>query len=156
MRICTELNCGLKHYAKGVCRKHWKKLPHVRAKEYAWAKAHADKVKVYSKKSNRQPMRRYGNAKARAKQRGLEFSLSFEQWYALIKPNVCTYCGGILGETMGGLDRMDNAHGYTPNNSVPCCGICNDIKGENLSYTEMLEVARLLKRLRNSDQLIDV
>jgi 5-methylcytosine-specific restriction endonuclease McrA len=44
-----------------------------------------------------------------------------------------------------GIDRKDNEKGYTEENCVPCCKRCNGIKGEWLSYEEMLEVGGLLK-----------
>jgi hypothetical protein len=31
--------------------------------------------------------------------------------------------------TYNGIDRVDNSKGYTPENTVPCCKICNKIKG---------------------------
>jgi hypothetical protein len=34
-----------------------------------------------------------------------------------------------------GIDRVDNATGYTPENVVPCCFVCNRAKGE-LSHLE--------------------
>ncbi len=42
-----------------------------------------------------------------------------------------------------GLDRVDNALGYTPTNVVACCGLCNWIK-RDLSQAQFLAaVARI-------------
>ena len=38
----------------------------------------------------------------------------------------CTYCGEVLQKI--GIDRADNELGYTIENSVPCCTICNLMK----------------------------
>lgn len=98
--------------------------------------------------------------KMNCKKRGRKFDLLWEEFYPLILMG-CHYCGAAPGNKMRdtrkygqailrytGLDRMDNARGYCPRNVVPCCHECNQIKGERLSYTEMLEVARVLKELR--------
>lgn len=79
-----------------------------------------------------------------ARSRNLEFSLSEEYFYELIvKP--CVYCGStkasVKQETnyirsaklpfyYTGIDRKDSSVGYTVENSVPCCFICNRAKRE--------------------------
>jgi len=32
-------------------------------------------------------------------------------------------------EVYTGIDRVDNSKGYIPTNVVPCCGVCNFMKG---------------------------
>lgn len=76
--------------------------------------------------------------KKSAKQRKYDFDLSKEEFIKIVtKP--CIYCGseltsckdakGQYGEfRYTGIDRYDNKIGYTLNNSVPCCAICNRIK----------------------------
>ena len=68
---------------------------------------------------------RYIHYKSGAKQRGLEFSLTLEQ-FELFWKKPCYYCGGEI-ETIG-LDRVDNNIGYTMDNIVPCCITCNNMK----------------------------
>jgi hypothetical protein len=44
----------------------------------------------------------------------------------------CYYCGITSDETGGrisGLDRVDNQQGYSALNTVPCCTVCNMMKG---------------------------
>lgn len=36
-----------------------------------------------------------------------------------------------------GVDRVDSAKGYTTDNIVPCCFVCNQIKGDRFSSEEM-------------------
>jgi len=75
--------------------------------------------------------------------RSLEFALSKEHAIALCEQD-CHYCGtppSNLQKAKGGnwlysgIDRKDNAQGYTADNVVSCCIICNRGKGA-LSYAE--------------------
>jgi hypothetical protein len=73
------------------------------------------------------------NAKARA----ISFELTKDQTFCLMKLP-CHYCGvepyAIAGKMnwsqfiYNGLDRVDNTMGYTKENVVPCCEICNRAK----------------------------
>jgi hypothetical protein len=72
---------------------------------------------------------------------GIEFLLNKEQFKKLTS-SPCVYCGippvqvvktGRLRKRNGdylhnGVDRIDSSQGYTPDNSVPCCSICNKAK----------------------------
>lgn len=68
-----------------------------------------------------------------------EFSLTFE-WFNEAIRQPCHYCysppsqvykkpGARRGVTYNGLDRVDSARGYVPDNVVPCCKYCNFAKG---------------------------
>lgn len=60
-----------------------------------------------------------------AKQRNIQFILTEEQFFNIWqKP--CKYCGAEI-KTIG-LDRLDNKLGYTVDNAVPCCIVCNRMK----------------------------
>jgi hypothetical protein len=76
--------------------------------------------------------------KRRAKEKGLEYTLTNDQVFELTKQS-CFYCGGephqekkvINGNgnfVYNGLDRIDTKRGYTIDNVVPCCGTCNHAK----------------------------
>lgn len=80
------------------------------------------------------------NYKTSAKKRNISFELNNEQFKKLIKSN-CYYCnsepiirkGEIEYAKSGefkrnGIDRLNNDIGYTIENSVPCCEICNRAK----------------------------
>lgn len=95
--------------------------------------------------------------KRNCKRRGVKFRLSPAEVKELTS-QCCGYCGkpprnslrrSLFTFIYQGIDRKDNERGYIYDNVVPCCGECNSIKGKNLSHSEMLEVAQVLKRLRN-------
>lgn len=88
----------------------------------------------------------WDNYKRAANRRGYEFNLSIENFSKLITSN-CHYCGsepsmfsnrgryrGLVNPMdysefkYNGVDRVDNSVGYTLENSVPCCKICNNSK----------------------------
>jgi len=73
-----------------------------------------------------------------AKTRGLEFLLSFDEFYRLSQ-QPCYYCGELntnveLSEfengdfLYNGIDRVNNSGGYVIDNCVSCCIKCNVIK----------------------------
>ena len=87
-----------------------------------------------------------------ATKRGLHWGLTPTEFRdRVLSP--CHYCGAPpsqkcyaaelkeTGVAKHGLDRMDNTQGYTPENSVPCCGTCNFAK-LNLSYKDFIESTR--------------
>jgi len=65
-----------------------------------------------------------------AAHRKIQMCLSFEE-YQNIARNPCYYCGKVNEiRQFHGIDRMDNTNNYTIENCVPCCSICNYMKGE--------------------------
>ena len=76
-----------------------------------------------------------------AKKRGLEFTLSGNEFKHLMD-QPCYLCGdppaqvkryatrSVPGPSYvyNGIDRVDNAKGYTLDNSMSCCGVCNTAK----------------------------
>lgn len=94
----------------------------------------------------------YSASKSKAKYSGLDWDLSLED-YSNLRNNTCYYCGNKLPETSRGLDRLDNSKGYIKGNVVPCCYGCNNLKSDVLSEKETLEVIKLLKQLRNKENI---
>jgi hypothetical protein len=88
------------------------------------------------------------NYKAGAKRRKRKFKLTEEEFLTICKSN-CKYCNcpptqvssgdkGCNGKFIyNGIDRVDNNKGYTIENSVACCSICNIAKHQ-LSKDEFL------------------
>lgn len=83
-----------------------------------------------------------------AQRRDLVFELSNEEFKELIN-SPCFYCNRppterIVGDrlkqpiTANGIDRLDNNKGYTKENSVSCCSICNYAK-RSMSVEEYVQ-----------------
>ena len=87
--------------------------------------------------------RLYSIYRTDALKRGFTFNLNREQFRELTS-EPCFYCGQKPSQLCkprfaagskwlkpylyNGVDRRDNAVGYTTNNSVSCCGACNKMK----------------------------
>jgi hypothetical protein len=91
----------------------------------------------------------YNTAYWNAKRKGLAFTLTREQYKELAtKP--CEYCGGKLPEKGSGLDRIACQIGYTLANCVPCCTVCNRVKGETFSFRDMKVLGSVVRTLLNA------
>jgi hypothetical protein len=78
----------------------------------------------------------YAGYRNKAKPRGIEFDLEFEDFRRMCQEN-CYYCGcgpSNIKKNAGqefkynGLDRVENMKPYVLSNCVPCCYICNQAK----------------------------
>jgi len=83
-----------------------------------------------------------------AESRELPFELSEQQWIWLTRSQ-CYLCGYQSQKGIG-IDRVDNTiRKYTLENCRPCCGSCNDMKGE-FSLSELLEQCeRVINHLKD-------
>lgn len=83
-----------------------------------------------------------------AKKRGYSYELTNKQLREITKKN-CHYCNSPPSNaqktyyangnyTYSGVDRVNNKKGYTIDNVVPCCRICNRAK-DTMSTTEFLK-----------------
>ncbi len=96
-----------------------------------------------------------------AVRRQLDFSLTFEQFEILVCQD-CSYCGqepslrsqGKVLWICNGIDRVDNAVGYTLDNCVTCCSICNQAKG-TLTYEEFIKWVDQLTKYRQTLLLLN-
>lgn len=89
----------------------------------------------------------YGRYKAKAKRRKIYFELNRSDFDKLITGN-CNYCKckpkqelknstNIHACFYNGIDRYDNSSGYTKENSVSCCKLCNIMKYD-LSFEDWI------------------
>ena len=79
----------------------------------------------------------YHTYKYNASSKGRAFDFTKEEFWE-IQSKDCYYCGTPplqehkVGKSVyiyNGIDRLDPKEGYTFANSVPCCGLCNQMKG---------------------------
>lgn len=85
--------------------------------------------------------KRLAGYKQGAKRRDYDFNLTNEQALAFMRGD-CHYCG--VGNI--GIDRVDNTQGYSVDNCVSCCTICNRAKAD-LSLTQFKEwIQRVAKK----------
>jgi hypothetical protein len=110
---------------------------------------HKLKVRAQYRKYSKTPLGRFTKLKSGAKQRGLKFDLTIDQYKNLIDNN-CIYCIGPLPKSGAGLDRIDNNKGYTIDNVVPCCRNCNVLRSNLLTKEEMHRVISLLHEMRGN------
>src|SRR5712692_7244691 len=80
----------------------------------------------------------WGYYTANARRRGIDWHLDREQFTKLILDQ-CWYCGEFESMTAtkhkdqirhNGIDRVDPSRGYTPENCVTACKICNQAKAD--------------------------
>jgi hypothetical protein len=102
-----------------------------------------------------------------ARNRNLKFDLTFDQFISIIT-RPCNYCGmedsvtnytahKVIERRKGfksnGIDRVDNNLGYTTDNCVPCCKICNSMK-MTLSYDNFIaHINRIASHVLPSNDL---
>lgn len=102
-----------------------------------------------------------------AEKRDLEFKLTDDQFSKITKQN-CIYCGAAPnsivrsnyndGSTISdiyvynGIDRVDNELGYTNENCVPCCKMCNWFKAQS-SVKDFINHVNKIYEYQKSKQL---
>lgn len=120
---CFRIDKRNKSGREGYCRECSKK----------WYRDNADRVKIYVRRWQKDnPIKhKYTRYKVDAKRRDYEFSITIEQFAAIIT-QPCHYCGESISE---GVDRKNNNIGYIFNNCLPCCSNCNRAKSE-MSYED--------------------
>lgn len=121
-----------------ISNRRWREAhrDEIRAEHSRYQHANLDKIRAWRRDSSRGRRVRFTKLKCVARKRGLEMTLTLEQFLELnSKP--CEYCGENLPATGYGIDRKENSKGYTPENSIPCCTRCNSMKSAFLTYEEM-------------------
>jgi len=86
---------------------------------------------------------RYSNARSQANRRGLEFTITLQEYeHLLSQPCVYSYNGPNHKIGQIGLDRINSSKGYISGNVQPCCGHHNNVKGDWFTHDQMLEIVQ--------------
>jgi len=116
-------------------RKRWASTYYQNTKQ-----AHADWQRRYCKTLNG----KYSKLKGKAKDRGIEVTITKEDLANVLSSGICDYCKCLLPESGYSVDRVDNRIGYVRGNCVPCCFSCNTRKGglelAGLIYPRTVEI----------------
>jgi hypothetical protein len=107
-------------------------------------------ISIIWRKNDKSPTGRYNRGKRQANERGLDFSITLEE-YSIKITQPCYYCKNQLYKksTRGvGLDRLNSNIGYTNDNTVSCCYVCNTIKNNFLTVEETQAAVKAIVRLR--------
>lgn len=128
-----------------ICYSDYERLSRFNtAVQEIWMTKNKEQARQYAQKYERQPARLYSKLKTMAKHTNRVMSLTLEDFLKLrLKP--CHYCGGSLPPTGTGVDRRDNNLHYTKENSVPCCSLCNSLKGKHLTEAEVKLIIKFRK-----------
>lgn len=139
---CKEEDCNELTFCKSVCKIHYYRN---------WGRK--EKVKAYRSTHQKLSSSRYRVLLNRAKSKNQIVELT-EQDHSIITLLHCTYCNRFsIGENYCGIDRIDSKLGYTKENSIPCCSMCNYMKTD-FNQDEWLEnIARIYKFLNLSEKI---
>lgn len=107
----------------------------------------------------------YIHYKGHAKDKNRVFDLTYEQFKTLshsncyycgaeptVVPQLQKYCKNSESQKLNGIDRVDSSKGYTLDNCVPCCSICNQIKS-NINQQLFLQQIEKIHNYRNVQRL---
>ena len=90
------------------------------------------------------PKYRWSDFKKHARRRGLQVLITYEEYIGLIYRH-CVYCG--IGPTLKrriSLDRVNSNLSYEITNVVPCCFLCNSMKGSMPLDTFLGHITRIV------------
>lgn len=83
----------------------------------------------------------------RDRKKRAEFNLTSDWLIKNILFQKCTYCG--TSENIG-CDRIDNKKGHTKDNVIPCCYVCNTVRGDNFTVDEMKVLGKHIAEINNN------
>lgn len=91
------------------------------------------------------------NLQRSARDRGIEFDLSFATVKRLLSRKTCYYTREELTRHNRSIDRVDNTKGYVDDNVVACTIEINGFKA-NLSHTQIKRLAKAMDNFLNKDK----
>lgn len=117
----------------GKGRKHLR--PKLNAKELSYQKLRNKASKMCSSYKNKDRRMRY------------DFNLNADWLIKNILFKKCTYCG--TSDNVG-CDRIDNNKGHTKDNVLPCCYVCNTVRGNNFTVDEMKQLGKCISNINEN------
>lgn len=111
-----------------------------------------ERVLLSQKESHRKPLGRFKKSIRAAKARGIEWTLTFEDFIS-ISSQPCYYCSNEFCRPVEigcGLDRIDNCKGYVLGNVVPCGKDCNTLRMNILTPEETKTAITAILAFRSS------
>lgn len=116
----------------------------IRNSQRKWTRENNKKLNDYQKnwkKSNRE-LKFIFDYRRIDKKKNRICDLTVEWLKENITSKPCVYCSQT--ENVG-CDRVDNKKGHTMNNVVPCCTICNVVRGDKFTSDEMKLIGKAIK-----------
>lgn len=92
-----------------------------------WRENNPGKVAIINQNKINNINLQYGVYLRSARDKNLDFEISTEEFDKLVK-EPCHYCDVIQERGFNGIDRLDSTVGYTMDNYVSCCSMCNYMK----------------------------
>lgn len=135
-----------KEYQKDNPGKHRERQERWQKKNPQYAKQWLKDNPEYKKQWAYTLRGRFTEYRRGAKKRGLIFEPTFDEFVKILS-NPCHYCGG---ESYG-IDRLDSSIGYSKDNIVSCCSMCNLMKR---TYTEEDFIKQCKKIINNIERRI--
>lgn len=120
-----------------------------------YSKICMDCYKEHTHKKARQPNSKFLRLEYTARKLGVEMDITRKD-YLLFQDCDCVYCGlPVTGRssvdaqknTGSGLDRVDPKKGYTLDNVVPSCFLCNRTKSDWFTHEEMKVIGRAIREV---------
>jgi len=121
------------------------------------------KIELYSGKCSSHAVRKrpfgvaYNRLLSNCKIKNVTNSITYEQFLDFTKIKFCQYCESPIewteftsaenGSVSYNLDRKDPTIGYSKENCVVCCKICNWSKNDLFSHEEFLEIGQAIKKV---------
>jgi hypothetical protein len=129
-------HCGKRATSQGLCGHHF-------------YEAHKEELRVVNNRWARTLKGRWSDLQRAVRNSGLPSDITREN-HAHLLTLPCAYCGGPLNESGHGCDRKDARFGYTEDNVVSCCVVCNRVKNVYLTFEEMKVAMRAVLEYRKT------
>ena len=121
---CTVPECTKLVRCKGLCETHYRKLGPPTLVAARKERERNRSRGMRQRGLHLKPKARYRTTAKYARQRGIEFKLTYEEYWD-IRNQLCAYCNREIKSIAGGLDRIDSDGCYELGNVRPCCEHCN-------------------------------